>query len=256
MVNIRTDSEVHMRWITDLALAGVVAIALDFRNAFMPEDKGGAHNPFPSGLNDCAAGIQYIASHKSELNISSIVLQGESGGGNLSIATSLKAKQEGWGNAINGVYALCPYISCGWHWPRERLLKELPSTIENNGYFLEIGACACLAHYYTPNESDKTNPLAWPYHASIAELKGLPPHVLVMDELDPLRDEGVAFSRKLIQAGVSVSSSVSLGVPHGATLIFRQALPEVHFTAINNITAFARDLAKSGSAAPISTKLV
>lgn len=76
-----------------------------------------------------------------------------------------------------------------------------------------------------------------------------------MDELDLLRDEGIAFGRKLIQAEVSVSSSVSLGVTHGASLIFRQALPEVHFTATSNIAAFAKDLAKMAAAAPISAKL-
>lgn len=126
MVNVPTTSKVHVEWVTDLALSGVVAIALDFRNAFTPEDKGGAYHPFPAGLNDCVAGVKYIASHKSELNISSIVLQGESGGGNLSIATSLKAKKEGWVDIIDGVYALCPYISCAWHWPSERRMEVSP----------------------------------------------------------------------------------------------------------------------------------
>jgi acetyl esterase/lipase len=74
----------------------------------------------------------------------------------------------------------------------------------------------------------------------VEDLKGLPPFVLVMDELDPLRDEGVAFGRKLTQAGVSVTSAVNLGVIHATSLIFRKALPELHFGTINNIVAFAQ----------------
>lgn len=99
---------------------------------------------------------------------------------------------------------------------------------------------ALMAKFYTPNDKDLTNPLAWPYHATVEALKGLPPFVLVMDELDPLRDEGIAFGRKLVQAGVGVTSSVNLGVIHATSLIFRQPLPELHFGTINNIVAFAQ----------------
>jgi acetyl esterase/lipase len=45
------------------------------------------------------------------------------------------------------------------------------------------------------------NPLAWPYWASQEELKGLPPHVISVNELDPLFDEGISYYRKLLHAG-------------------------------------------------------
>lgn len=243
MVTNTTLNPIHEHWCKDIALAGVVSIAIDFRNAFIPNGQGGGtHHPFPAGLNDCATGLQYITSHKSELNISTIVVQGESGGANLSIATAIKAKRDGWVSSIDGVYACVPYVSCGWEWSKERRMKELPSTIENDGYFLHTSSMACMGHYYTPSDADKKNPLAWPYHASVEDLKGLPPFILTMDELDPLRDEGIAFGRKLIDAGVSVTSSVNLGVLHASSMIFRQALPELHFTTISNIVAFARRL--------------
>lgn len=243
MVTNTTLNPIHDHWCRDIALAGAVSIAIDFRNAFIPDGQGGGtHHPFPAGLNDCSSGLQYIASHRKELNISTIVVQGESGGANLSIATSIKAKREGWVSAIDGVFACVPYISCAWDWSQERRLRELPSTVENDGYFLATTGMATMGWYYAPNEADKVNPLAWPYHASSEDLKGLPPYILVMDELDPLRDEGIAFGRKLIAAGVSVTSSVNLGVTHGSSLIFRQALPELHYTTISNIVAFARDL--------------
>ncbi|KAK5133777.1 hypothetical protein LTR08_007427 [Meristemomyces frigidus] len=238
MINLSTTNKVHIRWLTSLALAGVVAIGLDFRNAYT---KAG-HNPFPAGLNDCVAGVQYVAAHKAELGIGKIVLQGESGGCNLAFATALRANREGWISSIDGVYGVVPYISCAWSWPKDRLLRELPSCIENDGYFLGLESMANSGHYYTPAEADKTNPLAWPYHATMEELKGLPPHYLMMDELDLLRDEGIAYYRKLSAAGVSATAHVNLGTVHASAMIFRQALPEYHVALVESIVTFAKGL--------------
>ncbi|TKA71851.1 hypothetical protein B0A55_09828 [Friedmanniomyces simplex] len=236
MTIINTINPIHVRLLTSLALAGVVAIAVDFRNAYTK----GKHNPFPAGLNDCAAGVQYVAAHKSELGVGKLILQGESGGGNLALATTLKAKKEGWLDSIDGTYASIPYISYAWGLPEERLLKELPSTVANNEYFLSRKMMTLMGHYYTPSEKDSTNPLAWPYHATEDDVKGLPPHYLVMDELDPLRDEGMAYYRKLSAAGVSVAAHVNLGTAHGSWGIFRQAIPEFYGAAIDSIAAFAK----------------
>jgi len=238
MTILDTINPVHVRWLTSLALAGVTAIAIDFRNAWTPAQ----HNPFPAGLNDCAAGVRYIASHKAQLHIGKLIVQGESGGGNLAIATALKAKREGWLAAIDGVYACVPYISNVWSQPRERLLAELPSLVENDGYLITRQGMACMGAYYTYEDADRTDPLAWPYHASVEELKGLPPHVIHVDELDPLRDEGVAFYRKLSQAGVAVDGRLNLGVTHGASMIFRKALPELNRSVVQSIAAFAKGL--------------
>ncbi|KAK4541514.1 hypothetical protein LTR36_007960 [Oleoguttula mirabilis] len=238
MVNNSMINKPHVRWLTDLALAGVVAIGIDFRNAYTQA----GHNPFPAGLNDCAAGVQYIAAHKADWGIDKIILQGESGGCNLAFATALKANKEGWIGSIDGVYGVVPYISNAYGWPRERLLRELPSCIENDGYFLSLKSMAVFGHYYTPDEKDKTNPLAWPYHATADDVKGLPPHYLLMDELDPLRDEGNSYYRKLGAAGVPVTAHVNLGTLHGSALLFRQALPEFHAAVVDSIAAFARRL--------------
>ena len=240
MVVICTENKVHMRWCKSMALRGVVAIAVDFRNAYT----AAGHNPFPAGLNDCAAGVQWIATHKAELGIDSIVVQGESGGGNLSCATALKANREGWVSAIDGVYGCAPFVSGAYGWSKERQLKELPSLIENESYMINVHDMALNVRYYTPNRADETNPLAWPLHASPEDLKGLPPHILNMDELDPLRDEGVAYGNKLLAAGVHTVSTMNVGVTHATSLVFRQALPEIHNTTVENIVAFAKSIKK------------
>jgi len=214
----------------------VISILVDFRNAYTAS----GHNPFPAGLNDCAAVTQHIAAHKTELGITKIILQGESGGGNLSIATAMKANREGWAHQIAGVYAVVPYISGAYGWPLERQLKELPSLVENDGYLLQVGNMAALAYYY--GSKDLKNSHAWPYYASVEELKGLPPFILDMNELDPLRDEGLIFGQKLAAAGVQVESKVTSGITHGAALVFRKAAPEFHNGAVRDIVAFARSL--------------
>ncbi|KAK4631831.1 Putative alpha/beta hydrolase [Fulvia fulva] len=236
MVVLDTANKIHFRWCTSLAAQGVVAIAVDFRNVW--SSKGS--NPFPRGLNDCASAVQYISTHKTELKVSSIVLQGESGGANLALATTLKAKREGWVDQIAGVYAMAPYISNGYGWSDTRKLEELPSLYECEGYWLYTAMMAGMSRYYSGDDSE--NPLAWPYYASTDDCTGLPPHILSMDELDVLRDEGMAYARKLLAAGIEVTAQVNLGVVHASALIFRKLLPEVHNKAIRDIVSFSKSL--------------
>lgn len=74
------------------------------------------------------------------------------------------------------------------------------------------------------------------------DLKGLPPHILAMDELDPLRDEGIAYARKLVEAGVSAKGHVNLGVGHGTGMFMRAITPEYWSSAMRDISGFAKSL--------------
>ena len=54
-----------------------------------------------------------------------------------------------------------------------------------------MGALQAMADVYTDESgADDQNPLAWPLCATAEDLSGLPPHVISVNELDPLRDEG------------------------------------------------------------------
>ena len=238
MTIVTTQNPVHDRWCRSMAVNGVVVIMPDFRNAYTKD----VYSHFPKGLNDCAAAFKWASSNRDDLKISNIILQGESGGGNLATAVSLKANKEGWVKEIAGVYALVPYISNLWGISEERKLKELPSLIENHGYFLNCHARTYMGYFYTPSDEDSVNPLAWPYHATEADMKGLPPHVVVMDEMDKLRDEGISYARRLVKAGVPTKSAVNLGVVHGTSLLFRQALPELHRGIAREVAAFAKEV--------------
>lgn len=224
----------YARWRDELAAAGLVVVGVEFRNA------GGVlgPHPFPAGLNDCSSGLAWMHAHRDELGISKIVVSGESGGGNLTIATTLAARRDGVLDCIDGVYAMCPYIS-GLYASQP---PELASLTENDGYFLGCDMMGGLAKLYTPTDETATDPLAWPYHATVDQLTGLPPHVISVNELDPLRDEGLTYARRLAAAGVSVVSRTVNGTTHAGDMIFEAALPDVHRATVRDIVGFANSL--------------
>lgn len=83
-------------------------------------------------------------------------------------------------------------------------------------------------------------PTVSPLQASIAQLRGLPPALIIVDENDVLRDEGEAYARKLQQAEVPVTAVRALGTIHDFVLL--NALAETPATrgAIAQATALLR----------------
>ncbi len=236
MVILQAFNKVHSRWCQDLSNRGVIVVLAEFANAY----SNGVHCPFPAGLKDCFNVLLWIDEHRDELGISNIILQGESGGANLALATAMMANKLKKSDLISGVYATVPYISGAYAWSQERKSATLPSLNENDGYFISCAMLDLLVAVYDPTSSHAENPLCWPYHASREDLEGLPPHVIVVNELDPLRDEGIAHLRNLVAAGVEARGVINLGLVHAADLIFRQALPDVYFNGISAIAEFAR----------------
>jgi acetyl esterase len=238
MTILDADNAVHQQWSRDLAATGLVVVVPAFRNAWTPS---GPH-PFPAGLDDVSVALDWVHEHRDDLRASRIVLQGESGGANLALAATIRAGREGRLDRIDGVYAMVPYISGGYGWPIERKLAELPSMVENEGYYLDTSMMDLLASVYDPDGENAENPLAWPYFATSDDLEGLPPHVVSANELDPLRDEGVAYARMLQRAGVSVVGRVNLGLTHAAEMSWRQAAVDAYRATVRDIHGFASGL--------------
>ena len=234
MVFLTADGAAPTRWRNELAAAGLIVIGVQFRNG---AGRLGPH-PFPAGLNDCASGLQWVADNKDHLGISKVVVSGESGGGNLSLATALKAKQDGHLDQIDGVYAQCPCVSNAY----ADKVPDLPSLYENDNYFINCSTMAVLAKVYDPSSANATNPLAWPYHAQRADVEGLPPHVISVNELDLLRDEGLAYFRTLLEAGVHAIGRTVNGTCHAGDLICRAAMPDVFFATLRDVKSFADSL--------------
>lgn len=225
---------IYRAWGKFIARQGVAVAMVDFRNCVTPSSAEEVA-PFPAGLNDCVSGVRWLAGQGEALGIDTghIIVAGESGGGNLTLATGLKLKQDGDLGLIKGLYALCPYIAGAW--PQERY----PSSIENNGLLLDLhnnrGAMA-----YGIEAFEAGNPLAWPGLASEEDVRGLPPTMISVNECDPLRDEGIEFYRLLMRAGVQARCRQVMGTIHG-TEMFVVACPDISRDTAASIARFCRE---------------
>jgi acetyl esterase len=105
----------YKAWGRIIAANGVAVAMVDFRNSLTPSSVPEVA-PFPAGLNDCVSGLKWVHAKRDALNIDPkrIIIAGESGGGNLTLATGLKLKRDGQLGLIKGLYALCPYIAGEW----------------------------------------------------------------------------------------------------------------------------------------------
>ncbi|MGE2733780.1 alpha/beta hydrolase [Mycolicibacterium vaccae] len=224
----------YMRLREHLAATGLVVVGVEFRNS---GGRLGPH-PFPAGLGDCAAATRWVSANRGELGVSHIVVSGESGGGNLTLTLAHKAKREGWIDDIAGVYAQCPFISNRW----QDTCDDLPSLRENDGYFVSCEQLALMGSLYDPAGEHAADATCWAAAATDEELKGLPPHVISVNELDPLRDEGLQYYRRLLRAGVPAVGRVVAGTCHGGDLLLGSAMPDVFAASIRDLSGFAHSL--------------
>ena len=260
-----------------MAAEGLIVVGVEFTNCAGADGL----NVFPAGLDDCSAGLKWTAENKDKLGISKIIVAGESGGGNLSISTTMANKA-----LVDGTYAMCPYIAgdsshpdaaicfpppahththaravtrvptgqggngCQTfpvtayrHWlgdlHYEKPPPELKSLIENDGIFLDLAMFVPLGMLYTDGDN-ATNPLAWPYYATAADLQGMPPITISVNECDPLRDEGVAFGKKLVEAGVEAMTRCVMGTSHAGDLMSGRG--PIQDATMRDIKAFAESL--------------
>jgi len=222
----------YRAWGRMIAARGVAVAMVDFRNAVRPSSAPEVA-PFPAGLNDCVSGVKWVRANAAALGIDAgrIIIAGESGGGNLTLATGLKLKQDGDIGLVKGLYALCPFIAGEWPLPQNL------SSIENDGILLNLHSNR-QAMAYGIEAFRAHNPLAWPAFATSDDVKGLPPVVISVNECDPLRDEGINFYRLLIQNGVAARCRQAMGTIHG-TEVFPVCCPDISRDSARDIAAFA-----------------
>ena len=222
----------HKCWGRMIAGKGVAVAMVEFRNSVHPSAVPEIAQ-FPAGLNDCVSGLKWVHANAASLGIDPkrIVVAGESGGGNLTLAVAMKLKQEGELSLVKGLYSLCPYIAGEWPLP------QYPSSTENEGIVFRFqDNRATMA--YGIDAYNARNPLAWPRFASREDLQGLPPTVISVNECDPLRDEGIAFYRRLVASGVSARCRQTMGACH-AIEIFPVVCPDISHATASDMASFA-----------------
>jgi len=223
----------YQAWARIVASKGVAVVLVEFRNSVAPSWVPEVA-PYPAGLNDCVSGLKWVIENATKYGVDPerIIVSGESGGGNLTLALGLKLNRDGEIGRIKGLYAMCPYIA--GRWPDERF----PSSVENNGIFLDLHNNLGRVSYGI-DAYDAEDPLAWPGFATTDDVDGFPPTVISVNECDPLRDEGIAFYRMLLAAGVPARGRTVLGTMHGVE-VFPPLCPDISHSTAADIAAFAR----------------
>jgi acetyl esterase/lipase len=180
---------------------GAVVVSVDYRLA--PE------HPYPAAAEDCYAALRWLVEHADELGVDPrrIAVLGDSAGGGLAATTALLARDRG-GPAVALQVLIEPELD-------DRL--DTPSMLAGADTVGWNSAQAVLSwRYYLGDEPAD----AYAAPARMADLAGLPPTYLTVNELDCLRDEGLEYARRLLAAGVSTELHCWPGTFHGfATLV-------------------------------------
>jgi acetyl esterase/lipase len=223
----------YQAWGRMIAANGVAVAMVDFRNAVSPSSAPEVA-PFPAGLNDCVSGLHWLVAQAEALAIDpgKIIISGESGGGNLTLATGMTLLRQGQMDLVQGLYALCPYIAGSWPLP------ENPSSEENNGLLLDLHNNYGRIGYGI-DAFERRDPLAWPGFATEDDVTGLAPTIISVNECDPLRDEGINFYRLLLRSGVAARCRQVMGTIHG-TEIFPATCPEISGDTAADIARFCK----------------
>jgi acetyl esterase len=221
------NAHTHDRLIRELT-AGTGA-ALVFTNySLSPEAR------YPTALEEIYAALNWVAQdgQDSGLDGTRIAVAGDSVGGNMTAAITLMAKQRS-GPELAAQVLFYPVTDASFDTDSYHQFAT--------GYFLRRDAMQWFWDQYTPDENQRTEITASPLRASLDELAGLPPALVITGEADVLRDEGEAYSRKLREAGVDVSATRYEGIIHDFVMLNALRDTNAARAAIDQATSYLRD---------------
>jgi acetyl esterase len=188
---------------------GAVVVSVDYRLA--PE------HPFPAGLHDCYAALTYVHAEADALGVdpARVALSGVSAGGGLAAATALMARDRG-GPPVSFQMLQIPELD-------DRLQTGSMQAFVDSPMWNRPLAAQSWQAYLGPRYGSADVPdYAAPARAD--DLSGLPPAYVSTAENDPLRDEGITYAQRMLQAGVSVELHQFPGTFHGSALVTSAAI--------------------------------
>lgn len=171
-------------------------------------------NPFPAGYDDSLAAAQWVSNHRNELGSDGlpVVLAGDSAGSNLAAAIAIAMRGTGE-RPFDAQLLLYPAVDL-------RSGAEYPSRRANADPSLRADRLEEYVGYYAGG-ADRSDPRLSPLAAK--DLTGLPPALIVVLSVDPLRDEAVAYADALRAAGNRVEliefDNLTHGFPHLGALV-------------------------------------
>ena len=164
---------------------GAVVVAADYRLA--PE------HPFPAPVEDAFSAVEWILDHAGQLGADRTrwAVAGDSAGGTLAAAVAQHWRDRSHSPVMQAL--ICPALEfADFDLPSHRAYAE------GDGFTTAI--MRQMADLYLGGTIDRRDPLVSPARAE--SLTGLAPAVIISAELDPLRDDGEMYGRRLVEAGV------------------------------------------------------
>jgi acetyl esterase/lipase len=199
------DAKTHDRLVRELAV-GIGAAVVFPEYSRSPEAK------YPVAIEQNYAVARWIVENGAtrDLDASRFAVAGDSVGGNMTAAATLMAKERG---DVHFVAQLLfyPVTDANFDTGSYKQFAE--------GYYLRRDGMQWFWDQYTTDEDERNEITASPLRASLDQLAGLPPALVINGEADVLRDEGEAYANKLRQAGVPVTAIRHQGVIHDFVML-------------------------------------
>ena len=199
------DKETHDRLIREIAVGAHVALFfVDYDRS--PEAK------YPVAIEQVYAVTKYLVEHAGHFGIdpTRLAIVGDGVGGNMAAAVTLMAKERR-GPKIDVQVLFYPAVG---------LMFDTESyALFANGPWLTKQAMQSFWNAYLPDVAARKQITAAPLNASIDQLAGLPDALIIVAENDVLRDEGEYYARKLVCAGVRVTSTRYNGTIHDFVML-------------------------------------
>jgi acetyl esterase len=195
----------HDRLIRELAVGAQAAVAF-------PSYSRSPKAKYPTAIQECDAVANWVAEHGQErgLDTSRVAVAGDSVGGNMGAAVTLLANQRG-GPAFRQQVLFCPVTDATFGTESYHQFAT--------GYYLRRDAMQWYWDQYTTDPGQRAEPTASPLRASLQQLAGLPPALVVTAEADVLRDEGEAYADRLRDAGVPVTADRFHAIIHDFVML-------------------------------------
>jgi len=147
--------------------ANVVVVFVNYTRS--PEAK------YPTALEQAYAATKWVAQNGQSINVDSsrLAVVGDSVGGNLTAALTLLAKERG-GPSIRFQVLFYPVTDSNFDTRSYEKYKE--------EYWLTREGMKWFWNNYTSNETNRKSPMVSPLQASIEQLSGLPPALIINGE--------------------------------------------------------------------------
>jgi acetyl esterase len=206
------DAHTHGRLVRELTTrAGAATVFTNYD--LSPEAR------YPTAIEQIYTALEWIGAHGAEYDLdpARIAVAGDSVGGDMTAAITIMAKQRG-GPQIAAQLLYYPVTDANFDTGSYHQFAS--------GYWLSRDAMQWYWDQYTTDPAQRAEITASPLRASLDDLSGLPPALIIVGEADPLRDEGEAYAAKLRSAGVPVTAVRYQGIIHDFVML--NAMRDTH----------------------------